>query len=108
MKASCYKTRKAALGKIYRTTATLTGKLYYDTYWKGVNDIIDALLTEVDEVTTWCENGGYRNNADGTQWKEYKMEIVCGKFTFNAVLNCHAAGSMEDPFDRYDMSLVIW
>ena len=108
MKASCYKTRKAALGKIYRTIAPLTGKLYYDTYWKGVNDIIDALLTEVDEVTTWCENGGYRKNSEGKKWKEYRMEIECGKHKFEAVLNCYAAGSVEDPFSRYDMTIIIW
>ena len=108
MKASDYKTRKRALAKLYYATRKLTAKSYFDTYWKGVNDIIDALLAEGCEVTTWCENGGYRRNSEGTQWKEYKMEIVCGKYEFEAVLNCHAAGSVEDPFDRYDMTLIIW
>ena len=63
------------------------------------------------EVSIAPDEGGYRKSKDGmSQWKQYKVEIyvkgaeqpfMCG------TLNCHAAGTVEDPFDMYDMSCCI-
>ena len=50
-----------------------------------------------------------------SQWKQYKVEIYKNPLDSNekpepfmiGTLNCHAAGSVKDPFDAYDMSFCI-
>ncbi len=107
MKAANYQTKTGAKNQLYRSISPLTSKMYYDEWWQGKNDVIDALCENGCNVDVWCENGGYRKNSDGVQWKEYKMEIECGSYKFSAILNCHAAGSVEDPFSKYDMSFIL-
>lgn len=98
-----------------------TGKFYRDTNWAGVGkvkeDIMNALhgLYSKTKHDYDCSiapiNGGYRKNDDGTQWKEYEILLYLGKKEepfMKGHLNCHAAGSMEDPFDMYDMTVMIY
>lgn len=97
-----------------------TGKFYHDTAWEGVGlvkkDIENAFKTIKNpeheyEVIIAPDEGGYRKSKDGmSQWKQYKVEIYI-KGSENpfmiGTLNCHAAGTVEDPFDTYDMSCCI-
>lgn len=119
------KVQQAIYKEIEKTNST--GRFYHDTAWEGVGvvrkDIQKALLnlyarTEVVdhsakqyEVSIAPDNGGYRKSKDGmSQWKQYKVEIFVkgAEIPFmRGTLNCHAAGSQDDPFDTYDMSLVI-
>lgn len=107
MKASLYQTKRSAKNQLYRTISPLTSHKFSDESWQGVSQVIAALKEEGCEVDTRVENGGYRRNSSGTMWKEYLMDIQCGSYTFTAILNCHAAGSVEDPFDRYDMTFIL-
>lgn len=97
-----------------------TGKFYRDDYWAGVDkvreDVMNALhsLYNKTKHDYTCEitakNGGYRKNNDGTQWKEYEVSIYLNKKEepfMTGILNCHAAGTIEDPFSMYDMSFII-
>lgn len=102
--------------KIYDETKTLTSRLYHDESWEGVDLIRNAISNCIEkvgydgEVLIYPVNGGYRTSKDGlSQWKEYEVEInsADGVKEISGTLNCHAAGSVKDPFDRYDMSLVI-
>jgi hypothetical protein len=52
----------------------------------------------------------YKKNNDGTQWKEYKVDLfIKGQEEpfMSGILNCHAAGRMDDPFGMYDMSFML-
>lgn len=107
-----------------------TGHLYRDNNWNGVSSVsqdvqtaLDKLNAQLDdyiyEVTIASDDGGYRKSNDGlSQWKQYKVELF--KLPKNmepdrefpepfmiGTLNCHAAGSIEDPFEAYDMSFCI-
>ena len=53
-----------------------------------------------------------------SQWKQYKVELYKVHKDFNTdeeypkpftigTLNCHAAGTVQDPFAAYDMSFCI-
>ena len=53
-----------------------------------------------------------------SQWKQYKVELYKVHKDFNAdeeypepfmigTLNCHAAGTIKDPFAAYDMAFCI-
>lgn len=102
--------------KIYNKTNKLTGRLYRDESWEGVDLIENTISDCMKEVgydgklLIYPVEGGYRTSKDGlAQWKEYEVEInsADGVKEIYGKLNCHAAGSVNDPFDRYDMSLVI-
>lgn len=108
-----------------------TGHLYRDSSWDGVRAVRQDVQTALDklnssrnddyqyEVSIAPDNGGYRKSDDGmSQWKQYKVEIYKVNKNYKmdeeypepfmlGTLNCHAAGSIEDPFDAYDMSFCI-
>ena len=81
-----------AIYKQLEKTGT-TGRFYRDDNWEGVRLV------------------GYRKSKDGmSQWKQYKVEIVvkgAEQPFMGGTLNCHAAGTVDDPFDTYDMSCCI-
>jgi hypothetical protein len=108
-----------AIYKQLEKTGT-TGKFYRDDAWEGVGlvkkDIEDAFKNIKNapheyEVSIAPDDGGYRKSKDGmSQWKQYKVEIYVkgAEDPFMVgTLNCHAAGTVEDPFDMYDMSCCI-
>ena len=97
-----------------------TGKFYKDEAWEGVGLVkkdIEAAFKNIKnpeheyEVSIAPDEGGYRKSKDGmSQWKQYKVEIYVkgAEIPFmGGTLNCHAAGTVEDPFDMYDMSCCI-
>ena len=105
----------------------VTGRLYRDESWEGVKAVrkvcaaaLKELNTKLDglkyPITIAPDNGGYRQSDDGMPpWKQYKVEIYKNPTDSNenpepfmiGTLNCHAAGSVKDPFDAYDMSFCI-
>lgn len=103
--------KRTAINRIYKVTNELTSKIYRnDDYWNGPRKIVKAIKSLGYEVGLGAKDGGYRKSSDGmSQWKEYQIDIDTPEgFNIQGTLNCHAAGSIEDPFDRYDMSLVMW
>ena len=125
--------RKKVYNAIYNKldSTKVTGHLYRDESWEGVRlvtkDVKDA-LEELNskrsdgyqyEVSIAPDNGGYRKSNDGmSQWKQYKVELYKVHKDFNAdeeypepfmigTLNCHAAGTIKDPFAADDMSFCI-
>ena len=91
---------------------------------KNVNDALEELNSKLNdgyryEASIAADNGGYRKSNDGmSQWKQYKVEIYKVKKELSegeeypepfmiGTLNCHAAGTVKDPFDAYDMSFCI-
>ena len=108
-----------AIYKQLEKTGT-TGHYYHDESWEGVKavkkDIEDAFKTIKNpereyEVSIASDEGGYRKSKDGmSQWKQYKVEIYvkgAEQPFMDGTLNCHAAGTVDDPFDTYDMSCCI-
>ena len=88
----------------------LTSHIYHDNYWLGVNEIMNAINSVDGVIESYysTNNGGYRQNSDGVQWKEYLVTIDTEQGEIKGVLNAHASGIAEDPFSRYDVTLVLW
>ena len=88
----------------------LTSHIYHDDYWLGVNEIMNAINSVDGVIESYysTNNGGYRQNSDGVQWKEYLVTIDTEQGEIKGVLNAHASGIAEDPFSRYDVTLVLW
>ena len=99
-----------------------TGRFYHDDSWQGVdfvrkdiNTALSKLLTKTAheyECSIYAENGGYRTSKDGmSKWKQYTVDIFvhgAEEPFMTGTLNCHAAGTIEDPFETYDMSFVLF
>lgn len=98
-----------------------TGKLYRDDYWEGVTKVHSDIKTALNslfrktaheyDVSISAKDGGYRKNNDGTQWKEYKIELFLKNQDepfMTGQLNCFAAGTMGDPFSMYDMTVQLF
>ena len=101
--------KRSLINKLYKVISPITGRIYNDDYWLGVKDIREAIASlGVDDYEVYPINGGYRSNGDGAQWKEYQVNILWHGVEIHGTLNCHAAGTIEDPFSRYDMACVLY
>ena len=98
--------------KIYNVTQPLTSHLYKDDNWAGVYRLFDTVKQAVPEVefTFGATDGGYTSHGeDGMpRRKTYDIQATTpnGK-TIIGQLHCDAAGTVENPFDAYDMTLIL-
>lgn len=109
--------KKRVINAIYKVTSPLTASLYRDDAWQGVSNVISAIRTALNGLSSEftlnvsVENGGYRSSNDGmSKYKEYLLEVVNadGKRVLGGHLNAHGAGTLENPFERYDMTVVLY
>lgn len=73
-------------------------------------DIINNIIGSDGELKVWCENGGYwKGVGEFPNYKEYKFEIeLIDGIKINGSLKCHSAGTIEDPFEKYDITVTFW
>lgn len=111
--------KRSIINKIYKVTNGLTSHSYSDNDWSGAKQVFSAIESLGLECEVIVKDGGYRNslggntlyvnNQDVAYWKEYKLLITSEDgVVINGTLNCHSAGSIDNPFERYDMSLVLY
>lgn len=105
--------KKQYINKIHKATKDLTSHLYKDESWEAVNnafEIIEHIIGNNGNLKVWCENGGYWKRAgEFPNYKEYKFNIeLLNGVEINGSLKCHSAGTIEDPFDRYDVTINMW
>lgn len=111
--------KKKAINKIYKATKEFTSHLYNDETWKGVDDITNTIKDLGYECELTVKDGGYRNSLGGhtmftdrsdvSYWKEYEISITTDTgVMINGTINCHAAGTTENPFERYDMTITLY
>ena len=88
----------------------ITKRMYNDVYWAGVRQLVDTIrqLNGVTDVSLGAKDGGYRSNKEGTQWKEYQLTIETMDGIIEGHINAHAAGTVEDPFKMYDITMTLW
>ena len=113
MKLQSLMKKKEIINKIYKLTQPLTSKLYSDDAWQGVNKLFDTIqniLQNNGELNVWCENGGYwKRIGEFPNYKEYKIQIIMNNgIEINGCVKCHSAGTIEDTFEKYDMTINMW
>ena len=100
--------------RIYKAISAMTSHIYKDDDWRAVSNVFATIRETLSTFEAGLElvvsviDGGYREN-NGAHWKEYRLAIEDsnGKQLFSGTLNAHGAGTIEDPFARYDMSVVL-
>lgn len=109
--------KRTAINRLYKIITPLTHGRFRDNDWSGVYTILDALEKAGYDVDVTVKDGGYRNSkggntlyagSDASYWKEYNLKIPVGRHVINGILNCNACGSVDDPFDVYDVTVILW
>lgn len=88
----------------------ITSHIYKDDNWAKVKELIDIInnVEGVNGVTYGAKDGGYRENSDGSgKRKIYQVEIDTIQGPIQGIITASAAGSVQDPFDRYDVNFTM-
>jgi hypothetical protein len=111
-------TLSTVIKNIYNNTNDIISGIYQDDDWSNAWKVINKIHSIVNSFNLLYGNQylfemgqcGYKSNPNTLeQWKEYKFIIKDEKHNDvrYGVLNCCAAGTIEDPFLRYDMCLMF-
>lgn len=110
-------TFRKLINTIYKETESLRRGYFSDESWENVSNIIKKIEEVIDNVkdnkfilNVYVKNGGYNYSSDLTsKYKAYELEIYDSKRqkTLNGRIWCNAAGTIEDPFKKYDICLTF-
>lgn len=107
--------KRALKNTLYKALKPINGKYYSGENWQVVTDlkaIVEPLLPDNLALDLYCYNGGYHTSKDGTaKWKEYDFDIYdyeTNKDVLNGKITCSAAGTVENPFHRYDVTITMY
>ena len=106
--------KKKYINKIYKAIQPLISRIHKDDNWQAVNEtfgIIEQVIGSENDLKVWCENGGYwKRMGEFPNYKEYKFLITLNTegIEINGSLKCHSAGTMEDTFSSYDITVTFW
>lgn len=107
-----YDTKRKWINKFYTQAKDLTGHLYKDDNWAGVYDFFDTMRQRMPEldIKYWVVDGGYSHPGDDgmPRRKTYNLGIKTPEgVDIAGMLHCDAAGTVENPFSAYDMTLIL-
>lgn len=106
--------KRSMINKISKGMRPFTSKLFRDNGWENVTAAFEHMREIVGpegQVEVTVKNGGYRNGSDGIsgQNKEYHFDVFLSNgVTIGGVLTCCQAGTVQDPWSAYDMTLQMW
>lgn len=105
--------KKKIINLIYKNTQKITSRMYSDEFWQGVNfacEAIENTIANNGELNVWVENGGYwKQLGEFPNYKEYKIRINMNSgIEINGSIKCHSAGTIEDTFKYYDITITLW
>jgi hypothetical protein len=111
--ASNAQVKKKYINLIYKAVKEPLSGIHRDDNWNivfNIFEIINDTLGEYWDIDVRCDHGGYwKPITEFPNYKEFKVKIVSTTgIEINGSLKCHSAGTMEDPFSRYDMTLTLW
>lgn len=107
------KSIRARINQIYKIIKAygIDNKLYTDDHWQAKDDYSKAIESLGCEFNYWCENGGYcdyDNDDHMPRSKKYEVEITFEDgMTIGGYMKFMAAGTIENPFKRYDTCIVL-
>jgi hypothetical protein len=118
------KTIKARINQIYRIVKKygIDSKLYSDENWQAIDDYYRAISSlgceiemkpcgDVRNIDSMESDGGYCDYAeDGMpRSKQYAIKIMFEDgMNIDGYIKCMAAGTVSDPFAKYDTCIVLW
>lgn len=93
---------------LHKVSQPWTSHLFRDNAWENVHKFIEE-LENVDGVKELYYGGGRYHKQDSNAFKEYKLEIITNYgITLRGEIRCHFAGTMDNPYSAYDMTVNFW
>ena len=109
------KSAKARINRIYKKVNEygIDSRLYSDDTWQAVDDYKKVLESLGWEVEVSVKGGGYcdYDQSDGMpRSKVYNLTLTNEDdgMVLEGYCKMMAAGTVEDPFSRYDTCIIIW
>jgi hypothetical protein len=118
------KTMKARINQIYRIVKKygIDSRLYSDEHWQAIEDYYKAITSlgcevemkpcgDIRHIDSLESDGGYCDyGEDGMpRSKQYAVRIMYDDgMNVDGYIKCMAAGTVSDPFLRYDTCIVLW
>lgn len=118
------KSIKARINQIYRIVKKygIDSKVYHDENWQAISEYYRAISSlgcevemkpcgHISNIDSMQSDGGYCDYAeDGMpRSKQYAIKIMFEDgMNIDGYIKCMAAGTVEDPFSRYDTCIVLW
>lgn len=119
------KSIKARINQIYRIVKKygIDSKVYHDENWQAISDYYRAIsslgcqvemkpcghLENADSIESdggYCDYDPYDNMPRS---KQYAIKIMFEDgMNIDGYIKCMAAGTVSDPFSRYDTCIVLW
>lgn len=104
------KNLKKVQNKIYRTVSDYCGKMHSDSAWQDVKTLI-GMIESVDGVEDVIVGAGeyfnYTNPEKGAH-RDYETTVITTFGKLYGYIRCHAAGTMDDIFKYYDMTISLY
>jgi hypothetical protein len=119
------KSIKARINQIYRIVKKygIDSKVYHDENWQAISDYYRAISSlgcqvemkpcgHLENADSIESDGGYcdYDKYDGMpRSKQYAIKIMFEDcMNIDGYIKCMAAGTVENPFARYDTCIVLW
>lgn len=119
------KSIKARINQIYRIVKKygIDSKVYHDENWQAISDYYRAISSlgcevemkpcgHIENIDSIESDGGYcdYDQFDGMpRSKQYAIKIMFDDgMNIDGYIKCMAAGTVQDPFSRYDTCIVLW
>ena len=95
---------------IYKSVSDYCGKMHSDDAWQDVKTLID-MIQSVDGVTDVHVGAGeyfnYTNPEKGA-YRDYQTTVVTEFGNLYGYIRCHAAGTIDDIFKYYDITISLY
>ena len=96
--------------KIYKTVSDYCSKMHSDSAWQDVKTLI-GIISSVEGVNDIHVGAGeyfnYTNPEKGA-YRDYATTVVTAFGNLYGYIRCHAAGTMDDIFKYYDMTISLY
>ena len=118
------KTMKARINQIYRIVKKygIDSRLYSDEHWQAIKDYYKAITSlgcevemkpcsDIRHIDSLESDGGYCDyGEDGMpRSKQYAVRIMYDDgMNIDGYIKCMSAGTVSDPFLRYDTCIMLW
>lgn len=101
-------TKKSVLNRLFTLISPLTSSVFSDDNWRQVRAVEAALEgagVRCDMQSTEYQGSDTNNMAER---KQYVYKLTVGKFEFTFILHANFCGTVNNAWDKYDLTCTIY
>ena len=95
---------------IYKSVSDYCGKMHKDDAWQDVKTLISMIQSVNGVSDIYVGSGQYFNytNPEKGAYRDYQITVETEFGNLYGYIRCHAAGTMDDIFKYYDMTISLY